>query len=115
VCGSDDLVDGEKLLRRLRPGRRGGREPHVRVVHSRVIPEYEHLDVIWAVDAPQKVFREVREVLWRTCDVRGECRVPEGCEGVEAWVRPEGEEGEGDEGAEEEGMQSSSGEEVSSG
>ncbi|KAL2184319.1 alpha/beta-hydrolase [Thermothelomyces heterothallicus CBS 203.75] len=81
VCGNDALVDGEKLLRRFERGR----EPHVRVVHSKVIPEYEHLDVIWAMDAPEQVFKEVREVLWKTCDVRDLCRVPKGCEDVEPW------------------------------
>lgn len=80
VCGSDDLVDGRRLLRRFETGR----EPHVRVVHSSVIPEYEHLDVLWAMDAEDKVFRELKEVLWRTCDSRDICRVPVGCEHVEA-------------------------------
>ena len=81
VCGNDDLVDGRKLLRRFR----SGREPHVRVCHAKVIDEYEHLDVIWAVDAEAQVFRELREVLWKTCDVRDECRVPKGCEKVAEW------------------------------
>ena len=81
VCGSDDLVDGRKLLRRFDKGR----EPHVKVVHSKVIPEYEHLDVIWAMDAADQVFKEVREVLWKTCDAREVCRVPEGCAQVAAW------------------------------
>ncbi|RDA83435.1 hypothetical protein CP532_4407 [Ophiocordyceps camponoti-leonardi (nom. inval.)] len=81
VCGNDDLVDGRRLLRRFDQGR----EPHVRVVHSRVVDEYEHLDVIWAMDAVDQVFKEVREVLWKTCDVRDKCRVPTGCEAVEAW------------------------------
>lgn len=81
VCGNDDLVDGRKLLRRFE----SGREPHVRVCHSKVIEEYEHLDVIWAMDAEDQVFREVREVLWKTCDVRDECRVPKGCENVIPW------------------------------
>ncbi|KAI1356469.1 sterol esterase [Xylaria sp. FL0043] len=62
VAGNDNLVDGEKLLRRFERGR----EPHVKVVHSKVIPEYEHLDVIWAMDAVSQVFEEVREVLWKT-------------------------------------------------
>ncbi|RTE71430.1 hypothetical protein BHE90_014158 [Fusarium euwallaceae] len=79
VCGNDNLVDGEKLLRRFEKGR----EPFVDVVHSKTIPEYEHLDVIWAMDAVDQVFKEVREVLWKTCDVRDICRVPEGCEHVE--------------------------------
>ncbi|KAM4055218.1 alpha/beta-hydrolase lipase [Hirsutella rhossiliensis] len=81
VCGSDDLVDGQRLLRRFR----NGREPHVRVVHNKVIDEYEHLDVIWAMDAVDQVFKEVREVLWKTCHARDVFRVPTGCEGVAAW------------------------------
>ncbi|KAF4341395.1 triacylglycerol lipase [Fusarium beomiforme] len=78
VCGNDDLVDGKKLLRRFEKGR----EPHVNLVHGKVIPEYEHLDVIWAMDAVDQVFKEVREVLWKTCNARDICRVPEGCEAV---------------------------------
>ncbi|KAL2009488.1 hypothetical protein VTN00DRAFT_5295 [Thermoascus crustaceus] len=76
IAGSDDLVDGKRLLRRLR----NGREPHVRVVHAKVIDEYEHLDVIWAMDVIEQVGIEVREVIWRTvpAEVRGVCRVPRG-------------------------------------
>ncbi|ROV97627.1 hypothetical protein VSDG_04600 [Cytospora chrysosperma] len=83
VCGRDNLVDGDKILRRFERGR----EPEARLVHKTVIPEYEHLDVIWAMDAEQKVFEEVREVLWKTCpeDERDRCRVPTGCEAVEMW------------------------------
>lgn len=95
VAGDDDLVDGRKLLARFERGR----EPYVRVVHSKVVPGYEHLDVIWAMDAVDQVFVEVREVLWKTCDVRDRCRVPAGCEDVEEWVPPPrpGEDGEVDE------------------
>jgi pimeloyl-ACP methyl ester carboxylesterase len=85
VCGSDDLVDGRKLLRRFQRGR----EPHVRVVHEKVVEAYEHLDVIWAMDAVDQVFGEVKEVLWKTCDARERCRVPRGCEDVAEWVREE--------------------------
>ena len=60
----------------------------MRVCHSKVIEEYEHLDVIWAIDAEDQVFREVREVLWKTCHARDQCRVPKGCENVAAW-KPE--------------------------
>ncbi|KAI2629023.1 Alpha/Beta hydrolase protein [Xylaria nigripes] len=83
VAENDNLVDGGKLLRRFERGR----EPHVKVVHSKVIPEYEHLDVIWAMSAVDQVFREVKEVLWKTCHVRDKCRVPTGCESVSAWTR----------------------------
>ncbi|KAI1649721.1 alpha/beta-hydrolase [Daldinia loculata] len=85
VAGKDNLVDGKKLLRRFEKGR----EPHVRVVHSKILPDYEHLDVIWAMDAVEEIFEEIREVLWKTCDVRDKCRIPKGCEDVAAWVRPE--------------------------
>lgn len=81
ICGNDELVDGLKLLRRFEKGR----EPHVEIVHAKVIPEYEHLDVIWAMDAVEQVFKELREVLWKTCDARDVCRVPEGCEDVDPW------------------------------
>ncbi|KAH7410914.1 Alpha/Beta hydrolase protein [Cadophora sp. MPI-SDFR-AT-0126] len=84
VTGSDDLVDGRRLLRRFERGR----EPHVRVVHSNVIEEYEHLDVIWAMDCIEKVGKELKEVLWKTCDVRDKVRVPQGCDDIDAWKDP---------------------------
>lgn len=79
VCGADDLVDGKRLLRRFDRGR----EPHVRIVHKKIIEGYEHLDVIWAMDAIEKVGKEVREVIWRTVDPGSQrlCRVPVGCQG----------------------------------
>lgn len=81
VAGSDELVDGRRLLRRFERGR----EPHVKVVHSKIIDEYEHLDVLWAMDAVDKVAKEVRQVLWKTVSpgVRSKCRVPTGCQDVE--------------------------------
>ncbi|KAI0447390.1 sterol esterase [Xylaria telfairii] len=81
VAGNDHLVNGQRLLRRFERGR----EPHVKVVHSKIISEYEHLDVIWAMDAVSQVFEEIREVLWKTCHARDQCRVPTGCESVSAW------------------------------
>lgn len=86
VAGSDELVDGRRLLRRFERGR----EPHVRVVHSKIIEEYEHLDVIRAIDSVEKVAKEVREVLWKTVpdSLRNRCRVPKGCAGVEVWEDP---------------------------
>lgn len=82
IAGSDELVDGKRLLRRFNRGR----EPHVRIVHSKVIEEYEHLDVIWAMDSIEKVGKEIREVLWKTTpsDARKLCRVPKGCDEIEA-------------------------------
>lgn len=85
VCGSDDLVDGRRLLRRFERGR----EPHVDVVHSKVIEGYEHLDVIWAMDSIEKVGKEVREVIWKTAseDARKVCRTPKGCEDVRDYYK----------------------------
>jgi len=83
VAGSDDLVDGKRLLRRFRRGR----EPHVKVVHEKVIPEYEHLDVIWAMDSIEQVGREVLESIWKTVPekYRDNVQVPRGCQGLEFW------------------------------
>lgn len=76
VAGSDGLVDGRRLLRRLR----NGREPHVQLVHEKVIEDYEHLDVLWAMDAIEKVGCELRQVLWATmpAEARAVCRTPRG-------------------------------------
>lgn len=80
VCGADNLVDGRRLLRRFERNR----EPFVDVVHSKVIEGYEHLDVIWAMDAIEKVGKEVREVIWKTApeEARRICRTPRGCEDI---------------------------------
>lgn len=71
------------------------------MIHKKVIPAYEHLDVIWAMDAETQIFTELREVLWRTVpeEERARCRVPNGCEGVKPWVddRKRGLNGEADE------------------
>lgn len=72
IGGSDELVDGRRLLDRLQ----SGSEPHVRLVHSKIIDEYEHLDVLWAMDAIEKVGKEVRQVLLSTMpeEARSVCR-----------------------------------------
>ena len=82
VAGADKLVDGRRLLRRFERGR----EPHVRVVHSKIIEDYEHLDVIWAIDCLDQVGKEMREILWRTAPAgaRKTCRVPRECEDLES-------------------------------
>lgn len=84
IAGSDELVDGRRLLRRFERGR----EPHVKVVHAKIIEEYEHLDVIWAMDSVEKVAKEIREVVWKTASAsaRNVCRIPKGCESVEPWT-----------------------------
>ncbi|PCH08593.1 Hypothetical protein PENO1_006580 [Penicillium occitanis (nom. inval.)] len=74
VAGSDGLVDGRRLLRRIR----NGREPHVKLVHEKIIEGYEHLDVLWAMDAIEQVGKEVAEVVWKTIseEEKGKCKVP---------------------------------------
>lgn len=76
IGGSDELVDGRRLLDRFQDGR----EPHVQLVHSKIIEEYEHIDVIWAMDAIEQVGKEVCQVIWNTIpeDAREVCRVPRG-------------------------------------
>lgn len=78
-----ELVDGHRLVRRFERGR----EPHVRILHSKIIPEYEHLDVIRAVDSIEKVGKEVCEFLWKTVPegVRDACSVPRECEKMRVW------------------------------
>ena len=77
IAGNDQLVDGRRLLRRFERGR----EPYVRIVHAKVIEEYEHLDVLWAMDATEQVGQEVRQVLFDTVPVDAE-RVCKPIEGV---------------------------------
>ena len=82
IAGSDDLVDGRRLLRRFERGR----EPHVRLVKAKVIEEYQHLDVIWAMDSIEKVGKEVRDVIWETApeEAHRMCRTPSGLQQEQA-------------------------------
>ena len=84
VGGSDQLVDGKRLLRRFNTGR----EPHVQVVHQKIIEEYEHLDVLWAMDSIERIGKEIREVIWKTMsdDTRANCVVPRDCDDVTPWT-----------------------------
>ncbi|KAI9701980.1 MAG: hypothetical protein M1836_001324 [Candelina mexicana] len=84
IAGSDALVDGRRLLRRFEHGR----EPHVNLVHSKIIEEYEHLDVLWAMDSIEKVGKEVRDILWKTAspEAKETCRTPRACEEVDIWT-----------------------------
>ncbi|KAK6501803.1 hypothetical protein TWF481_009627 [Arthrobotrys musiformis] len=86
ICGSDKLVDGMKLLQRLERGA----EPDVNLVHSKVIPEYEHLDVIWALDSIFQVGSEVKICIWDTITEAFKetmnLQIPTGCEGMGVWV-----------------------------
>ncbi|CAF9910064.1 MAG: hypothetical protein GOMPHAMPRED_006940 [Gomphillus americanus] len=77
IAGSDKLVDGRRLLRRFEKGR----EPFVNIVHSKIIPEYEHLDVLWAMDVIEKVGKELRQVIWDSAkELQEDCTVPWGCQ-----------------------------------
>lgn len=78
VGGRDELVDGRRLLRRFERGR----EPHVKLVYSKIIEEYEHLDVLWAIDAMEQVGKEVGRVLSQTMpqSARAICRKIKGVE-----------------------------------
>ena len=69
--------DGRRLLRRFDRGR----EPHVKVVHKKIIEGYEHLDVIWAMDSIEKVGSEVKDIIWKTIppESRKACEVIDGC------------------------------------
>ena len=62
IGGRDELVDGRRLLRRFERGR----EPFVRIVHAKVVQEYEHLDFLWAMNAKSKVFEELNLLLYST-------------------------------------------------
>jgi pimeloyl-ACP methyl ester carboxylesterase len=76
IGGSDALVDGRRLVDRFH----SGREPHARLVHYKIIEEYEHLDVLWAMDAIEQIGQEVRQVIWNTMseNARRLCRAPRG-------------------------------------
>ncbi|KAI9740286.1 MAG: hypothetical protein M1834_004864 [Cirrosporium novae-zelandiae] len=93
IAGSDGLVDGRRLLRRFHKGR----EPNVHLVHAKVIDEYEHLDVVWAIDVIDQIGKELREVVWKTVSpsVRALCRTPKECQDVgflEPWSPSSGSE-----------------------
>lgn len=78
VAQCDELVDGPRLLRRFQ----NGREPFANLVHANVIEDYEHLDVIWAVDSIERVGKEVMDVIWKTVDekTRDQYVIPKGVE-----------------------------------
>jgi pimeloyl-ACP methyl ester carboxylesterase len=78
VGGRDELVDGKRLLRRFKRER----EPYVNLVHTKVIEDYEHLDVLWAIDAVEQVGKEVRQVLWQTMPEDAK-KISRGITGVE--------------------------------
>ncbi|TLD32489.1 Serine-type carboxypeptidase F [Venturia nashicola] len=83
IAGRDEFVDGKRLLRRLEKGR----EPFVEVVHLNLLDEYEHLDVLWAMDSIDLVGREVLETVWKTAgEARRHFMVPRGCETIEPWT-----------------------------
>lgn len=82
VAGKDSLCDGRKLLNRFQRGR----EPKARIVHSNLIEEYQHLDVIWSCDVIEKVGWELRDVIWKTANMaRDQARIPVSCDQLQPW------------------------------
>lgn len=63
---NDGLVDGLAVSRKL------AEERNVRVLWDKAIDGYEHLDVVWAVDAVEKVGREVARVVKGVVEESGE-------------------------------------------
>jgi hypothetical protein len=58
VCrGRDTLVDAKKLVETLRT------QPKSSLIYAEEIPDYEHLDLIWANDATETVFSKISEIL----------------------------------------------------
>lgn len=87
IAGRDELVDGKRLLRRFEKGR----DPHLEVAHLNILEEYEHLDVLWAMDSIDMVGREVLETIWRTAgEARSHCKVLKGCGKIEPWTGKKG-------------------------
>lgn len=66
ICsGKDTLVDGKKLVETLQ------RQPRSSLLYAEEIPDYEHLDLIWANDAKHKVFPKISELI-TSLDVHGQ-------------------------------------------
>ncbi|KAK9448902.1 Alpha/Beta hydrolase protein [Limtongia smithiae] len=74
IGGSDTLVDGNKLLERLES------EPHVSLVAKSIIEPYDHMDLLWAIDVPEKVGTGVKETIWATAWNPDRFVCPDGCE-----------------------------------
>ncbi|CZR58610.1 related to triacylglycerol lipase [Phialocephala subalpina] len=79
VADNDELVDGRKLLNRFKRGR----EPNAVIAHEHVVKGYEHLDVVWSCDIIERVGWEIRDVIWRTVEVKDSVRIPRGCRGFQ--------------------------------
>ncbi|GAA93799.1 uncharacterized protein L969DRAFT_84752 [Mixia osmundae IAM 14324] len=57
----DTLVSGKPLLDRIKAS-----EPDVNLVYECMLPNYEHLDMLWSVNAPQDCYAGIREVIEMT-------------------------------------------------
>jgi len=73
IGGRDKLVDGKKLVDRLRD-----RESHVTLLRAQIDEDYEHLDCIWSLDCIDRVGRNIRMDIWTTVGV-DDVITPEGC------------------------------------
>ncbi|ODQ64181.1 alpha/beta-hydrolase [Nadsonia fulvescens var. elongata DSM 6958] len=58
---NDCLTDGLKLLYRIEKY-----EPDVQLVAAIHLPEYSHLDVLWAMDVNDRVSVHIKRVIWET-------------------------------------------------
>lgn len=83
TCGKDELVDGRKFTERINQ-----MEHEVTVVHQECIPEYAHLDVLWAMDSVQRVGAKIKEILWACASDRDGYIVPLGCEQISKITDP---------------------------
>ena len=75
IGGRDQLVDGQKLVDRLKTV-----EKNVLLIRSQIDEDYEHLDCIWSMDCIDRVGRNVRDDIWSTISKDEEDIItPEGC------------------------------------
>src|SRR5579859_1904884 len=69
VGGEDKLVDGRKLIERMRTVERD-----VKAVRVQVDEGYEHLDCLWSMDCVERVGRNVRDDIKATIPEHGGLR-----------------------------------------
>jgi hypothetical protein len=73
IGGRDKLVDGKKLVDRLRDS-----ESHVVLLRAQVDEDYEHLDCIWSLNCVERVAKNIRVDIWKTVETDNVI-TPEGC------------------------------------
>lgn len=83
TCGKDGLVDGAKFTERMNQ-----RENEITIVHQECLEDYSHLDVIWAMDVPERVGKKLKEILWQCATDREQYIVPLGCNDIAHFPDP---------------------------